>query len=515
MKYTIYLLSLIVITISSSSCINNDFPLPYIKGEVLEFEVDGQKSAKIDPSKNIIKLEMSDTVDLRAANLEKFAITTDASAPIKQGDKVNLTKDTIFTITTYQEYKWIISVTQEINRNIKVSGQIGEAVIDVDNCIAVVKVSPDQSLFNIVVEEMQLGRSNSETYPDPVTISNFSSPQKFLVTSFGETEEWTVSVQLSKEIVTTGNVDAWGLFANLAGAVQPNNPNEGGFEYQKAGDATWQYIKGEVVGSSLTAKIVGLTPNTSYNYRAKLGEALGADKTFKTETTPLIENLSFDSWSQDGKKMYPNATGGNSFWATGNEGVVLAGKTSNATPVEGAEAVKGKAAKLETIGKVMLAGIAAGNMFTGIYKSGTPPAFADMKKLVVFGRPYTGRPTKLRGWYKYTPKLVNIAADKDFQFPDAMNKPDWCNIYIRLENWGDATERPENAALITEVASGDFRSDKETAAYTQFEIDIVYKTTTVKPTHVVLVATSSINGGDFCGGVGSTLWVDEFELLFD
>lgn len=51
--------------------------------------------------------------------------------------------------------------------------------------------------------------------------------------------------------------------------------------------------------------------------------------------------------------------------------------------------------------------------------------------------------------------------------------------------------------------------------YEQFNIPITYKSGSVQPTHVVIVATSSRWGADFIGGEGSTLYIDDFELIWE
>ena len=58
--------------------------------------------------------------------------------------------------------------------------------------------------------------------------------------------------------------------------------------------------------------------------------------------------------------------------------------------------------------------------------------------------------------------------------------------------------------------------------YRHFEFDIKYTDLTAKPAMMTIVATSSQYGGEFSGarvcgqvGAGSTLWVDEFELLYE
>ena len=51
--------------------------------------------------------------------------------------------------------------------------------------------------------------------------------------------------------------------------------------------------------------------------------------------------------------------------------------------------------------------------------------------------------------------------------------------------------------------------------YKQFDLKLQYNDLETKPTHVVIVASSSRYGEDFCGGPGSVLYVDQFALSFD
>ena len=214
--------------------------------------------------------------------------------------------------------------------------------------------------------------------------------------------------------------------------------------------------------------------------------------------------MNFDSWAQNGNKWYPNADASNSYWATGNEGTALASKGSVTQPTD--DAVSGKAVYMISVGGVMVAQHAAGNIYIGTYKTN----LSNPRASAVFGRPYTGRPVALKGWYKYHPE--NISIDKDNLHTDEMGKPDKCHIYIILEDWGGATSCPENPTVI---AYGEMKSDQESTSYKQFKIPLTYYDTNTKPTHITISATTSHLGGDFCGGVGCTLYVDEFSLLFD
>lgn len=89
---------------------------------------------------------------------------------------------------------------------------------------------------------------------------------------------------------------------------------------------------------------------------------------------------------------------------------------------------------------------------------------------------------------------------------------DFCTIYIRLENWGGATERPADPKVI---ASATLETDQSIPNYTQFDLTLDYTDEVTLPDHIVIVSSSSRYGEDFCGGPGSVLYVDQFELSFD
>lgn len=531
---------LLICTAGLVGCIENNIPYPTILGSVDKMAFAGQtEDPKVDATKRTVSVTLSDTVDLRAVHVDIMRITKDATCTIDSGSTIDLTlgvdkkiypsgygvgEPYKFTISTFQSYEWTILATQTIKREIEMSGSIGSALIDDQNYVAVVNVDKSQILTDMVVDKFVLGPSNATYSPNPFPISNFSSPVKIDVSYFGITEQWTVVVKYSEVNVSTGKTpNAWGMFAYVSGVVNPKSAATSGFDYRPSAATDWLAVDAVRDGSKISAKITGLQPNTEYVVRARLGEEYGEQVTFKTETTPSIPNLDFEySYATQPKNIwfFNESAEAYPFWATGNQGVAIINRPSNTMPVKGAESKTGTAVRMETVGGIPVAGIAAGNLFTGIYINVPVPPMniPAMKKLVVFGRPYSGRPTRLTGWYKYTPKNVDVI--KDPQYENTKGKPDFANIYIRLEKWPDGWEdsnpgeRPADDQ-VTRVASGDFRTDKQVDSYAQFTIDLTYETLTEKPNHVVLVATSSVNGGDFCGGVGSVLYIDDFALSFD
>lgn len=297
----------------------------------------------------------------------------------------------------------------------------------------------------------------------------------------------------------TGDADAWGLFAYLYGTSDLTTTSDPiVFQYKKVSESEWQSINATLEeDGSYSAKTLKLDFGTDYNYRIACGAKVGSGGIFTTESYQEIPNLNFDTWNSG----YPNADGNNSYWATGNEGVQTAGKSNNTVPVDGAEAYRGKAVKMTTLTGIMVAKSAAGNLFIGNFSTNIwKPANS-----VTFGRPYTGaRPLKLTGYYKYTPMPINEGTK-----PGNLTT-DQCNIYIRLWDAGGK-----------EIGFGEFVGTEEVTSYTQFSIDINYTDLKAKPAKITIVATSSRYGGEFEGskvvgqvGGGSTLWVDEFELIY-
>lgn len=289
------------------------------------------------------------------------------------------------------------------------------------------------------------------------------------------------------------------------------------FQYRAQGATEWTTVDPAttVDGSlkSYSARIKGLTPTKTYEYRTyspAAGDKQGQAVSFTTFDAPEIPNLSFDEAYYNGSYWYPNKSGGNSYWATGNDGIV-AGPVSMSpnNTEEKTDVIKGKAVRLKSVeityalSPVKFAG---GSLFTGSYNTDMGNPINSVK----FGRPYTGRPLALKGWYKYQPKTINKYKYGSDEW--AMGTMDKCHIYISLEDWGSSGSRPGSPRII---GYGELKSDQKVDSWTPFTIDIKYNDPTRKPTHVVLVATASHLGGTFCGGVGSELLVDEFALVWE
>lgn len=296
-----------------------------------------------------------------------------------------------------------------------------------------------------------------------------------------------------------------------------NRPEGLSFQYRVQGAAEWTMVDPSLVvdgaNKAFWARVKGLSPTTSYEYRTyspAAGEKQGNTVHFTTFAAPEIPNLSFDKAYYSGSYWYPNESGGNSYWATGNDGIVAGPVNMSPNNTEEVtDVIKGKAVRLKSVpigfalSPVKFAG---GSLFTGSYKTDMGNPINSVK----FGRPYKGRPLALKGWYKYSPVTINnYKYDSDYWAIGTMDK---CHIYISLEDWGGAGSRPDSPRV---VGYGELKSDQKVSLWSEFRIEIDYKDPTRIPTHVVLVATASHLGGTFCGGNGSELMVDEFELVWE
>lgn len=547
----------LALVLLATGCIKNDIPYETVLGDITEMDIRGAESLALNSSDRTIDLVLADTVDLRHVFLNDFRITPDARIidnvtgqeldtldsyylDLTQGDAeyaIPADKPYTFTVVTYQDYLWTLKASQNIVRTFALADgqQIGEAKFSATGYSVVAYVPESVPLTDIHIAELKLGPSNATMAwvqadgtvvenVDPATIRDFTLPQHFIVRFFDIEQLWTVSVEQSAQYITEFTVNPWARFAYLS-AQGLTSAGDCAFQIRKAGagDDAWQNVPDVAVeGVTFTAVAKGLEPATDYEVRGVIGDNYGDAAAFTTDIAEEVPNLDFDDWTLSGKTWYPNSDASNSYWATGNKGVTMSGKNSITVPSDVTVDGTGKAAELSTIGGIMIAQIAAGNLFVGDFvMSGLPTTLPAMRKCPKFGRPYTGRPTSLSGWYKYTSSTIDIAADNTLpELKAKIGDPDECHIYISLENWGGATERPLGTGVTSlsdpsVIGFGEFHSSQTVSEYTPFTIKIDYKNTEDKPTHIVIVATSSRWGGDFCGGTGSVLYVDQFALGFD
>ncbi len=317
-----------------------------------------------------------------------------------------------------------------------------------------------------------------------------------------------------------------------------------GVEYSKADEDNWTFVPVTLPAKAprksymtraqqkYTVTIKGLEPGTNYKYRAACGDFHSDNvMTFTTESKFVIPDASFEEWSSYqastmlGTKTVtlPGKTGDKetSFWGSGNEGSATANLTltDKSTDMKHSGQYSARLASNAALGV-----IAAGNIFTGKYvkTDGT-------NGVLSVGRPYNGsHPAKLKVYANYRPASGVTAKDenKDFLPANFGGGKDHGQIYVALTT--EAVEirtNPKDRKLFNS-------NDPVVLAYGQVtwtdnfgpdgqlqevEIPLEYndRAKKAKPTHLVIVCSASKYGDYFSGSKGSTMYLDDFELIYE
>lgn len=335
--------------------------------------------------------------------------------------------------------------------------------------------------------------------------------------------DYSLDFTTAEAEMKTANV--WALFADLTGEYKVDNAPAGlNFEYCKTGSDTWTSFAGEVTidesTKSFSARILGLDPNTKYSFRAKSDKEPGK-RIFNvdTEKTAEVYNMSFDDWSNTPGYPYPNNKT-EAIWDTANKGASIVSKTpTKAESNHVAVAGEGKnAARLESMEAFGV--FAAGNIYTGKFVQ-----LDGLGAILDWGTPFSSRPLAMKGYFDYTSKVIDKAKDK----PEMMGKQDICQIQVFLTDWEGQFQINTTAHVFVDVendpniiAYGKLESNVNTSTkdnlvngYEPFTIKLDYRDLTRKPTMIVIVAAASKYGDYFTGGLGSTLYVDEFSFVYD
>lgn len=324
---------------------------------------------------------------------------------------------------------------------------------------------------------------------------------------------------LSDVDVEATSVNPWARFAAVEAKWYPSEQPEGlSFQYRKKSETSWTDYTGTVSADpssrTYSAEIRGLEPETEYVIRAVTAEDIETKElSFTTEAEGVIHNMSFDDWYQSGKAWYPNLDSSYQVWDSANGGTASLG-TVPTTPEESDIAVTGtgkKAAKLTS--STAFGQFAAGNIYTGKFGKATlNPIGATLQ----WGVPFDSRPLALQGYFKYVPETVNKGSHNGMS-----GKTDICQIQIMLADWDAPFDVDTGNQKFVDVngsdiiAYGSLETDETMASYRKFTIKLDYRDVTRIPKYIVIVAAASRYGDYFTGGVGSTLYLDEFEFVYD
>ena len=350
------------------------------------------------------------------------------------------------------------------------------------------------------------------------------------VTVDESTQTYTYTFEVPKTsgtAFTTYATNAWSTFAyiNAAIASKTSEFDMAGLtlQWKKATDATWN----DVASSALTIdsedkisyKLTGLTAETDYEYRLHYvkgdDEVNSETASFTTDIETEIYNGSFENWYTSGKIQYPNESG-KTYWDTSNP---PSAKYIGSITTGSSEMVHSGQYAAKLTSKNAVVKFAAASLYTGQFD-----ALVGIKGAKLYwGTPFSGRPTSLHGFLHYEPGTINHTNGTEPSDAPASGEDDQLGLYCAL-----LTEQlhVDNTDMST---FPDWETDPRVVAYgalptsqcgrtagdwLEFDIPLVYRSLTIKPTHLLVVCSSSKYGDYFHGSDASVLYVDDFSLVY-
>lgn len=243
-----------------------------------------------------------------------------------------------------------------------------------------------------------------------------------------------------------------------------------------------------------------------------------------------FENVTTDSRGQ--YQRLQHATLGDLCWDSGNAGYALSGMA--ATPADypttfltDASSLNYNYARLRTLSTGTIGGlagmpIAAGNLFIGEFK--TSEAMLHPLQATQFGSPtqVLGEPVSVSGYFKYTPG--SVFTDKTGNTIEG--KRDQCDIYAVLYEIDPADFVPLDGSNVKTsdrvVAIAEMPQNVTSDTWISFELPFSYRTGKEFDKNryanggyaFTLVMTSSRDGADFSGAIGSELCVDNIKVTW-
>lgn len=405
----------------------------------------------------------------------------------------------------------------DLNVQIKVVGSDGSTANTMTHKITEVKAR-DHYILNIKLQET--GTENITVQVDP-------SMQEY-------SYEFVVSQKATNQASLSAN--PWAKFAYL---TAENVTSASGIDlstlkiqYRQKDTENWTTAETTVADNTYSATATDLTPATTYEYRLTDGLETPAFNIsggeFTTEEAIVLQNGSFEEWSTietDGlftkrQSAYPNASASVNFWDTSNAGAnYMSVKNPTQSATDDVHS-PGKAAKLTS---VVNGAFAAASLYTGTFGS---IDFSSFGATLTFGQSFSARPIILKGFYKYKPVNVdNVGNNLPADATVSKGNPDQCSIYIALAKKSYLINNKDESTFIkfaddpNIIAYGELPSGAATEGddYVEFNIPLKYKKESFdeKPTHIIIVCSASKYGDYMTGGEGSTLFLDDFELVYD
>lgn len=493
------------------------FDIPYYAGSK---EITIKSNQEVQETIVCTLANVKVTVKFDAAFLEKFA---GRDISVQVGDQTGTNKFTPLNFST---------------------AETRSAYFPVGNLYATLSVSnPDKPL-----EPYTLKQEFTEVKVKDHYILNYKLQEtgetNITVTVDPTMHEYSYTFTVSTEATNNASLTA-GAWDRLAYLKAENVTTASGvsldgitFQYRvktdtqtKVDETPWTDVATTASESTYTAMLTGLTASTTYEYRLANGEgeSIGSVKEFTTGGTDLkttLQNGGFEDWYKSGRVWYAatqtDVSNKTYMWDSSNPGSGSFGFN----PTTGSTDIKhggNYSAKLET--QYAYIKLAAASLYYGRFNNlvGTSGAKID------FGQPFTSKPIALKGYFQYAPVAIDNEGSNQPANTVSKGDMDVCSIFIILSKGTYQVDNTNIKTLLTEekvkntdqfIAYGELPISEcvsTNGQWKEFNIPLKYKEEAFgdKPTHLIIVCTSSKYGDYFTGGKGSTLYLDDFELVYD
>lgn len=279
-------------------------------------------------------------------------------------------------------------------------------------------------------------------------------------------------------------------------------------------------------------KITGLKADTDYEVRAVGGEF--SDNRYKYEIEPSsfrtegifeIPNAGMEEWfyNNSDKSWEPASDATHKFWDTGNHGSAKYGYTLTQSSTNYSQS--GTSAYLYSQNAIIQ--FAAGNLFVGEFVE--PIIGNPMGAKVNFGKNFNNsHPIALKVYVRYIPvkvdKWESNCPDPDFKkgvmdqgqiFVALASRPSELNTakYNYFNPEGDNILAYGEVTFYNEI--GDSTGMAEIIIPLKYDGVYEGKANKIPASHIIIVCSASKYGDYFTGGVGSKMYLDDFQFLYE
>ena len=440
----------------------------------------------------------------------------------------------------------LFNITESALPAVKTSGLDWEYIFNEEKDLGILYITMSADFLNALPE-----RDKEYSIAIAATDANGKTSEATVRVAVGEgavvvEDPITIPVQDELDMLAVGSRKL--VIPVTINSDEVSNPR---LTYREAGTSVWTEVPLSTVdnvrGKRAAGKIVnvtlsGLTPATRYEIRSVCdgvdgGEPFEGESIFMTtESIFTIPNASMEEWSSftveddvskefgqktNSKVLLPGAGGCRTFWDSGNHGSATMSKTltQSSTKMFSSGSVSAEL-KSQFVGLGSIGKFAAGNLFTGAYckTDGTDGVLR-------FGRQYDGsHPSALKVRVNYRPGKGVAKKGADSKYI-AEGAEDIGQIYVALSTEPVMIETKNSKQLFNKDADciiaygtkdfvGSFGPEGQLEELT-IPVEYYAKAKTTRPLYLIIVCSASKYGDYFSGGEGSTMYVDDFELIYE